>query len=700
MFRQRFFKSILFILNILLCYTQTAYSQWEPLNGPDGGYIRNLKKNDQFLYAGTPSGLYRSTDGKSWSLLEFEPGMTRGCGAFGINDNVLIADSKEFFLSINQGNTWQLINKPPVNFILDIVLTHYAIYVHSYQGLWYSTDLGNSWQLSSFPMNESSVFSICVFEDQVVVGSTGKIFFSSPTADEWTYISVNYPDAQLHNLFISDSIWIAMDPYRSLLLRSDDGGQHWTPQTEPRWNSAYIQICMLKNDYFISLDSQIVKSTNKGISWIDCESSFYKTAIQMITIDSSLLFGTFENGVMRSDNFGTSCYPSTTGIHGSSVGHMAVRDQEIIATSDDQGIFDFQYGNQLWNQQYNDINFDRYFNDLITINESIYTVTDSRFVYSYDDASQLWVLISDSTFSAAGKMYKYEDTLLVSADGLRAWHPDMNKWSNFTISISNDTIKPSSFSYYADYIFCGTDNQLFRKPDSDGDWTRVLLTDTISGLVYHQLKEIYTIADKVFIMMVANFDSQEYRILMSEDQGASWIYVDEGFPELNFPWWSGLGRMQEIKSHLLITGYRYSLGVVVSELYPVKWYSFNEGLPSLAVSDITYDPEYIYAAVSNHGVWRRRISDLSTTHTLPEINSELLQCYPNPASQYFVVTSPPDETGPLTVCLYDVSGRRLELRKINPFNPSIDVGLLSNGIYFITLQGNHKAYTQKIVVQH
>jgi len=688
------------IAGLMLVLSMKSIGQWESLNGPDGGLIRTLKSNDKYLFAGSSAGLFRSSDGKAWDLVQLKQGTQDACKAIGINDNILVAFSLDFYLSQNNGDTWQPISKPPAQIILDIVITDYAIYACSFTDLWYSTDYGESWQLSSFPIDSANIFCITSDHGRVFIGSTGKVYVSSSDADDWQYINIGNTEAQVHNLFIEDSLIFVIDPYSSQFMRSIDFGQHWLVDEDPRWKSDYIQIIRLQDIYFISLEKRIIKSINRGVSWTDCESKFYEVATQMVPLDTSLFIGTFYKGVMRSEDYGTSFYPSTEGIPCASVGNITFHEDAIIAASDYNGIFDFKPGNQLWGQQYNDTSFFSYFDDLLEVNGSLYASSESKYVYHFDDTSQNWDLISDSTFSTVGKLNNYFDTLVVYSDGFKAWKPNLQKWMEFDALNFDDTIKLQNFTYNTNFVFGCDSHQLFRKSIVGNDWIRVLLSDTIPLLSNYRIQGIYAIANKLFIQMVINFDSQEYRILMSEDQGLTWNFAEDGFPELQFPWWSGLGSMVEINSYVLSTGRNYSLGVVVSSLDKIHWYSFNDGLPSLSVNDLAYDDEYIYAGLTFYGVWRRKISDLeiSSTETIPDHKS--YQFFPNPTSTYLEVTNTLMNADNLDYLLTDVTGRIIKIDKIPDTNFKIDVSELPNGIYFIMIYGANERIVQKIIVHH
>jgi len=702
------------IIIFSLCFLHGLNAQWESLNGPYGGRISDLAKNDFYQYAATGDGLFRSANGKTWDIIQIIPGIRTASGYIDVYDSLVVvtviellpgATNRHLFLSKTNGDTWIEISRPPVTSTFDILglyFTDFGIYAEEFDKLWFSGDEGQTWQISSFPIDTSSIFYVSTDHHQMYIGSTGGIYTSSDAADEWIFIAIPNSEAQVHHVFVDGSLILAVAPYHELLLRSSDGGQNWTWNEDERWyRNIYKDIVRLDDTYFLSLDSNIIKSTDQGMTWTKCDSKFYATAKEMITLDSSLLFATFYQGFIRSDDRGQSFYPATQGITASGVECVAIKDETLIAASSSSGIFDYDLLGSNWGIQYDDTLFTSYFHDMLALGSSLYVTDGSKHIYRFSDSDQSWTDISD--VNSTGWYYNmnaFEDNLLVEHNGLQIWNPDDQSWTEFFIPYAGDTIRPYIFAQHEDYLFAAEEDQLFRKNVTNGLWEKILQTDTIEGLLYYQLVGVYPIADLLFIIMDLYNDSHKYRILKSDDQGTTWHYADEGFPEIVYPWWSGFDQMQQIGSFAVVNAHNYSFGIVVSALDDIHWFAFNEGLPSLAINDIAFDEEYMYAATSFNGVWRRKISDLYTTSTHSITTNQEFTIYPNPSNGNFNLKIDSRLPGKAKLVITDLNGKVCLTRNIELSNNyEVQADDLPSGLFFLSVQSGESIYSGKIVIQ-
>lgn len=109
-------KPIIFISLILWClFNQCSFAQWSYL-GLGGRNVEVICAHNNFLYAGTDSGLYRKTFNSmdtSWSLLGLQQEQITGLIIF--NDSTFISsvlitgiddDTISFFKTTNAGENW------------------------------------------------------------------------------------------------------------------------------------------------------------------------------------------------------------------------------------------------------------------------------------------------------------------------------------------------------------------------------------------------------------------------------------------------------------------------------------------------------------------------------------------------------------------------------------------------------------------
>ena len=143
------------------------------------------------IYAGTLSGVYRSTDnGDSWELLGLGSQCISGvavtsngtifCGTY----NPRGGYGEGIFRSVNSGQTWDTVSHG-----IDSSITAFAIdaqndiFVATFgDGVFKSTDEGNSWHLSFSNQNfyeANQVFSVVVnSRGELFAGTQNGVFFS------------------------------------------------------------------------------------------------------------------------------------------------------------------------------------------------------------------------------------------------------------------------------------------------------------------------------------------------------------------------------------------------------------------------------------------------------------------------------------------------------------------------------------------
>src|SRR4030095_10918525 len=192
-------KSIL-VLFILVFSLSNLSAQWEPLNGPYGGWIYDLDQNQTFQYASTNHGLYRSSDnGITWEHLKIGDLPVYSSWAIGIHQDQLVVSVRIrsegehqslLYRSEDNGNSWTLITRPDTAYFQsEIAINDYGIYLSWNYDLWVSTDEGQTWNYSS--LDSINYFdALSAYDGHIYVGGYKKYYKSSLSSDEWEGIDV------------------------------------------------------------------------------------------------------------------------------------------------------------------------------------------------------------------------------------------------------------------------------------------------------------------------------------------------------------------------------------------------------------------------------------------------------------------------------------------------------------------------------
>ena len=81
-----------------------------------------------------------------------------------------------------------------------------------------------------------------------------------------------------------------------------------------------------------------------------------------------------------------------------------------------------------------------------------------------------------------------------------------------------------------------------------------------------------------------------------------------------------------------------------------------------------------------------------------QINSASITVFPNPANDVLTISISQQTISPITISIYDITGRLMNAVKTNKNNTSIDVSNLNNGIYFINITGSDFNTSRKISI--
>ena len=276
---KRNFKSSVVILLSLLIGSNVVFSQtnfWERTNAPND-YTHSITIADNGdIWIGSRGVLYLSTDnGDNWVRKNTSRSTSYYFTSIGINPvngYIFVGNNiGEVLRSTNNGDDWVSILD---NKIFDILFTKFGeIYVGASGGVYYSTDMGNTWQNKSNGLLNGSVGCLILGTDGTLyAGTSGGVYRSTNGGDSWQS-PLNYTDARIYGLTISGDGSIFATAYSNGVLKSTDGGMTWNQVNtglSSNYNAYRISYSPKVGYIFVSgvnSNDVVYRSTDFGANW-------------------------------------------------------------------------------------------------------------------------------------------------------------------------------------------------------------------------------------------------------------------------------------------------------------------------------------------------------------------------------------------------------------------------------------------------
>jgi photosystem II stability/assembly factor-like uncharacterized protein len=288
---------------------------WNSLLGP-GFYINKLDWYYGFLYAGTTEHLlYMDT---TWHYTE----LNEEISDFSLMGESLyvavwgggVASGRIGYPSFNFKNTG-LINKT----VNSIEIVDGIIYAGTYGGFFYSPDSGRNWYEENQDLNANIIWDIeynPINQQSIYAVSFGGLYKSDDNGSSWNRYGV-IPDISLFQsikINPKDSSNILIGSY-SGIYRSDDNGENWDFFDTGERIVSDIEIDSKdSNRVYATAQDLFLRSYDNGVSWITSDSGKFYNDIEICYSASETLYIATNNGMFKSDNFGTSLYPINNGL--------------------------------------------------------------------------------------------------------------------------------------------------------------------------------------------------------------------------------------------------------------------------------------------------------------------------------------------------------------------------------------------------
>ncbi|MEP7168841.1 MAG: T9SS type A sorting domain-containing protein, partial [Bacteroidota bacterium] len=622
-------------------------------------------------------GLYRSANGgTTWTKVLYLNDST-GCADVVINPvnpNYVYAttwersrrpNAKRYFgessgvwRSTDGGITWnQLTNGlPPVGGLYSRIgvdlcasspSTVYAMYIdemYGFGGLFKSTDDGNTWTQTN---------------DGAISGSMGN--------QGYWYGRVKVDPTDANTVYV-----IGFDMYKTT-----DGGNNWGTTFEfAHVDHHIIAVHPLDNNFVMNgSDGGLQISFNGGANWTHHEdlpiTQFYTCGMDNSN-PTVLLGGTQDNNVVRT--FTGSFFDWDYIIGGD--GFYALIDP----IDNTYWYGEYQYGN-MFRSDDGGFNFNPIMNGLYGSGnwncpivfdpqnpQTLYTGYQQ--IFRTDDRGDNWYSISP-------------DLTVIDVTGNLLFG-----------TITSVSVSPLN----SDIIYAGTDDgKVWNTQNGGGAWTNVTGTLPVRWVTRVTCDPFN--ASRAFVTLSGyRYHDNMKHVYMTTNNGTTWNDIAGNLPDVPC---SDIVADPAADSLLYLA---CDVGVYFTRDMGANWSPAGTGMPTLICTDLSlHTPTHtLLAATYGRGMYKIDLSAVLGTEEFKD-QSLKFKVYPNPATEYIVISMEPSISEKTTIAITNIQGKKVYENELETSNAKlqtkIDVSKFSSGIYFVSVKTDKKSTVEKVVIE-
>ena len=269
--------------------------------------ISSLTHFDDFLFVGTKTGIYKSTNfGVNWNQTSINLDTVNTLSSDSYNNYIFAGvNNNKYYVSSNGGFNWK---KDSINSgvksveILSLIENSGKLFGGiPNHGIYYSTNNGVDWTQSS--LNNLTVTSFTVNGGNIYAGTTTNgLYFSSNNGNSWAPSTLN-TGLVLSLMSKDNSIYAGTN---SGIFKSTNNGTSWF-QTFITNDSVY-SMASNGNYIFAGSNNSLRRSTNNGANWSLVLNLNHRYT--SLTCNGSYVFAGTLDGIYRSSDNGSTWYRS------------------------------------------------------------------------------------------------------------------------------------------------------------------------------------------------------------------------------------------------------------------------------------------------------------------------------------------------------------------------------------------------------
>ena len=236
------------------------------------------------------------------------------------------------YLSTDNGNSWTLGNTGLTGYDVDALLNYgNNIFAGTGDNVYLSTNNGTNWVASDTGFSISGVFALAKKENNIFVGTyCNGVYLSTDNGNNWISVNTGLTDLYIKAIAVKDSSIFVGTGYDGVYISTNNGNS---------WSSTGLSdilvwsIAIHGNNIYAGTDNGIYVSTDNGINWSVLNNGLpLNTVMSSIVIADSIIFtGTFGSGVYMSTDNGNSWVAVNDGLKPNYIHALTISNNTLFA---------------------------------------------------------------------------------------------------------------------------------------------------------------------------------------------------------------------------------------------------------------------------------------------------------------------------------------------------------------------------------
>ena len=664
----------IFLLSAFTLFLNAAQAQWQPLNGPQGRYVRSILCTDSLYYAATGGGVLVSSDqGLNW---EFRNNGLTSCDTkclVTFNDTVFLATDENIFRTTDGGLHWTPDPYLHNHYVKHILVHHGSLIASTYvQGVYQSVNGTQGEYLTGiFPTDVRYPYFMSDNDDAIFIATYRRgVYRSFDDGASWESCNDGLNSDVLGIYCHKGKVFSTV--LGQGVMVSSNNGETWTSANLNKQAKGYAHLG--DTLYAACIGQGVYVTYNNGVTWQDFNSNLAsKNLWCMDARDGYIFVGDTQGHIYRGNSDGSGWIRTNTPSFLASVGNIGISNGRILAATHGSDMFYTDDGSN-WTQSTN----------IGTVEIRGMLVEGSNVFIGTDMLGSFLSTNNGTSFNAAGAGLPENQWLqsLVRCDAQIIAGSKDRMYVSF--GLGQQWYVPTCLPLDIDVVDLTWDGSIMYHVSYDG----ILRYSSEQGSNWQELNSPYEGVNYTALRYHGNslyLGTREHGLHFSNDMGESWQSIDA------IPTGATIRRITTTDT---ITAVGCEDGSIYVKYDHSTIWQQMENIPTEGpILDLCIEGGLLYASPMAGGIWYCELPIMPDC--VDESHKITLMVTPNPASTTVTVSiSEPLRNAELT--LYDLQGKVCYQCKMQGDRHEISTCDFPTGIYFVKLVGDNTFMVRKL----